>query len=168
MIRAAVCDDERGVREELCGYLEELKETTEEGMEYNCFQNKEEIVCEMEGNWQYDIVFLDIELGEDNGIEIARWIRARYPGTVIIFITGHEQYVYECFQVQPLDFLRKPLGQKAVESAFARAIKLCDTDDVWEYTFRDCFYRVFLAEICYFASDRRKVVLYTRTGEQAY
>lgn len=116
----------------------------------------------------FHIVFLDIELEEENGIEFAGQIRERYPGTVLIFITGHERYVYECFRVQPLDFLRKPLNRNALETAFGRAIGQCDVMPVWEYAFRDSLYRVKLEEICYFMSDRRKVVLQTRTGERSF
>lgn len=168
MVRVAVCDDEEDILKEMSGYLEELKATAGEGMKYSCFRQGEEIIREMEKGHQYHIVFLDIELKGENGIELAGQIRDRYPGTVIIFITGHDQYVYESFRVQPLDFLRKPLERKSVEEAFARGIMQCDVVPVWEYTFKDCFYKVLLSEICYFISDRRKVVVRTRTGEHVF
>ena len=130
-----------------------------EDMKYRCFQKGKELLEEMQRGGLFHIVFLDIELEGENGLELAGNIRERYPGTVLIFITWHKQYVYECFRVQPLDFLRKPLERKSVEEAFVRGIKQCDMMPVWEYTFRNSFHRVKLEENCYFMSDRRKVVM---------
>lgn len=168
MLRVAVCDDDKEILTELSVYLEEFRIRTKEGIKYRCFQKGKELLEEMQKGGLFHIVFLDIELEGENGIELAGEIRERYPGTLLIFITGHDRYVYECFRVQPLDFLRKPLNRNALETAFDRAIEQCDMMPVWEYTFRDTFSRVKLEEICYFMSDRRKVVIRTRTGEQEY
>ena len=102
MLRIAVCDDEREILKELSAYLEEFQAKTKEDMKYRCFQKGKELLEEMRQGGLFHIVFLDIELEGENGLELAGNIRERYPGTVLIFITGHEQYVYECFLVQPL------------------------------------------------------------------
>ena len=168
MIRAAICDNEREITDQLSQHLKGMQKDTKEGLEVRCFYSGEEINCEIEKGWRYHILFLDIELGKENGIALAGRIRDRYPATIIIFITGYEQYVYESFQVQPLDFLRKPLDREAVEKALLRAIKQCDSAPVWEFTVNKCLYRVPLADICYFASDKRKIVVCTGTEEQTY
>lgn len=180
MIRVAVCDDERKICEELSGYLQELQTEVEEKLEIHCFQSAEEIRQEMEEDW-YHIFFMDIRLGkyeqgkdgqegngEGTGIDTAKYIREKCPASQIIFITGYDQYVYDCFVVQPVDFIRKPLQPKKVEEAFRRALKQCDAMPIWEYTWEKTLHRVPLAEICFFFSDRRKVSIQVGTEEQIY
>lgn len=168
MIHVAICDDAEEILEELSEYLRQVSKETEGGLEIACFRRAEELEFRIMEKWQYHVVFLDIELGDRNGIAIAAHIRDKYPGTVVIFITGHEQYVYDSFKVQPLDFLRKPLRREDVESTFLRALKLCDIMPVWEYRSREILYRVPLAEVCCFISDKRTVKMQTRKGEHTF
>jgi len=54
-----------------------------------------------------DLVLLDVELPDVNGIEVVRQVGVeRFPA--LIFITGHEEYALEAFQVNALDYLVKP------------------------------------------------------------
>lgn len=168
MIHVAICDDEEKILDEMSGYLRQKSKEVDEGLEITCFRQAEELEARIIDKWQYHIVFLDIELRDKNGIDIAGHIRDKYPGTILIFITGHEQYVYDSFKVQPLDFLRKPLRHEDVESAFVRALKQCDIMPVWDYRSREGLHQVPLADVCYFISDKRKVKMQTRTGEQDY
>lgn len=56
-----------------------------------------------------DIAFLDIDLGERNGIELAKACKECYPNINIIFVTGHSQYMMEAFQLHASGYLMKPV-----------------------------------------------------------
>ncbi len=72
-MRIAVCDDDRAIREEL--FLMMQKHMPEvDIMEY---QSGEELI-NAKGN--FDIYFLDIEMGKVSGIDIARHIRVQEEG----------------------------------------------------------------------------------------
>ncbi len=69
---------------------------------------------------QVDLVFLDIEMPETNGIEFSRSI----PGnTLVIFTTTHSEYALDGFEVEAVDYLIKPVQferfQRAVNKAAA-------------------------------------------------
>ena len=55
----------------------------------------------------YDIYFLDIELGKTSGLILAEEIRTRFPEKEIIFVSLYETYVFQAFKVKPLSFIRK-------------------------------------------------------------
>jgi DNA-binding LytR/AlgR family response regulator len=69
-------------------------------------------------NQGVDVAFLDIEMGEDNGIEVAKKIKELENHPIIIFVSNHEGFVHNTLAVQPLYFIRKPMLKEDVKSAF--------------------------------------------------
>ncbi len=70
-----------------------------------------------------DILFLDIELGDMNGIELAKALRSKYPTLIIVYITNHPNYVFSSFETEPLNFLTKPIDQFQFNKTYQRIIK---------------------------------------------
>lgn len=167
-MRIAICDDEEKIIEEVIGYLQDLEQKTESRMELQSFLSAEDLLYEIEEMAPYDIVFLDIEIGTSNGISVAENIKKRYPTTLIIFMTGFHQYVYEVFDVQPCGFLRKPLKREEFEHVFEKAMEQCDTRPALEYNSKGHFYRVFLKDIWFITSEKRQIILMLKDGEERY
>ena len=55
----------------------------------------------------YDIVFLDIDLPEINGIDLGKHIFANDPKTIIVFVTNHDQYAIDAFDCDACGYLLK-------------------------------------------------------------
>ena len=70
-----------------------------------------------------DVAFLDIEMPEINGLELAEMILEINSDVEIIFVTAYDQYALEAFRVNALDYLLKPLLLDDVEQTVARLIK---------------------------------------------
>lgn len=68
-----------------------------------------------------DILFLDIEMGDLNGVELARDLP---PGTLLIFTTAYAQYALDGFELSAVDFLHKPFSYHRFEKAVQKAIEL--------------------------------------------
>lgn len=58
-----------------------------------------------------DIVFMDIEMPETNGLAAAEIVLEKSPETEIIFVTAHEQYALSAFNVQAFAYLLKPIAK---------------------------------------------------------
>ena len=69
---------------------------------------------------QIDLVFLDIELGQDNGFQLARHIHTVFPFCKVIFLTGHVDFALEGYEYGPVDFLIKPASLLRLEQALLR------------------------------------------------
>ena len=54
----------------------------------------------------YDVIFMDIELNDKNGIEIAKYHKDKH-NCLVIFTSSHESLVFNTFQVEPFQFIRK-------------------------------------------------------------
>lgn len=63
-----------------------------------------------------DLIFLDIELGNESGFRLARHIHQAFPGCKVIFLTGHVNFALEGY----VDFLVKPVNVLRLEQALLR------------------------------------------------
>ena len=56
---------------------------------------------------QFDLLFLDIELPDSNGIELAKSIRESGDCAVIVFLTNMAQFAIKGYEVDAIDFIRR-------------------------------------------------------------
>lgn len=66
-----------------------------------------------------DLVFLDIQMAEMNGLELARTLGSDRPA--VIFITAYDEFALRAFEIRALDYLLKPFSAERFRSALAHA-----------------------------------------------
>ena len=69
-----------------------------------------------------DVLFLDIDLGNESGISIAEKIAVRYPEVVVIFITGHREFANDAFDVDAMGYIVKPVDEKKMERVLKKTL----------------------------------------------
>ncbi|WP_271808368.1 response regulator [Clostridium beijerinckii] len=74
-------------------------------------------------NLKPDVVFLDIEMPEMNGLELANNLIEQNDELMIVFVTGYNQYAVEAFQVNALDYILKPVNQNRIEKCVSKLNK---------------------------------------------
>ena len=67
-----------------------------------------------------DIAFLDIELGDISGIELAKKIKSVYPFCNIVFCTGYKTHAIEAFGLGACDYLVKPINEEKLQHALSQ------------------------------------------------
>nr|MBD3620886.1 response regulator transcription factor [Sunxiuqinia sp.] len=67
-----------------------------------------------------DLVFLDIDMPDTNGLEVAEAIKENKLPTEIVFTTAHSKYAFKSLEVKPLDYLVKPFGPEELISVINR------------------------------------------------
>lgn len=77
----------------------------------------------------YDLIFLDINMPQISGIELAKEIFKSHPSTKIVFQTAHENFALEAFEVGSIDYLLKPISTERVEQCIKRVQKLIKTQN---------------------------------------
>ncbi|MBI5974427.1 response regulator transcription factor LytR [Staphylococcus canis] len=65
----------------------------------------------------YDIVFLDINLMDENGIELGKKIQKMKSPPMIIFATAHDQYAVQAFELNATDYVLKPFEEERIRQA---------------------------------------------------
>lgn len=67
-----------------------------------------------------DVVFLDIEMPEVNGIELAKMMLEQNPNIIIVFVTAYENYAVSAFEINVTDYLLKPIQAERLKKTLDR------------------------------------------------
>ncbi|MGM8213105.1 response regulator [Virgibacillus sp. W0430] len=70
--------------------------------------------------YKVDVVFLDIEMPEINGIELAEMMLEENPGLSIIFVTAYNDYALKAFELNALDYVLKPVRLERLQATIER------------------------------------------------
>lgn len=68
---------------------------------------------------QPDIVFLDVQMPEIDGIQVAEQLSG--SGPVVVFVTAYSEHALEAFEVGAIDYLLKPFSDERFQEALGRA-----------------------------------------------
>ena len=112
----AVVDDEKAIREHICALIEEQQP----GSRIEAYPTGEELLT---SGKRFDIVFLDIQMEGMNGIEAARNLREQQGDTVLIFITGIKEYVFDALDLYAFQYLLKPIDEDKFAEVLQRAVR---------------------------------------------
>lgn len=86
------------------------------------FPSAESFLFEYEENKEYDILLLDIEMGQMDGVTMAKQVRKDNEAVQIIFITGYSDYIAEGYEVAALHYLMKPVNREKLFTVLDRAL----------------------------------------------
>ena len=120
-IRVAVVDDEPNCRNELIYVLNEFFNDRIETFECSEYSSGEEFLKEYKDS--FDVIFLDIEMNEINGMDVAREIRKNNEVAVIIFVTRLLSYAIEGYSVSAFDYVLKPFDKNEFNTKMNRVLK---------------------------------------------
>lgn len=166
-MKIAVCDDDRLLTGEIDGQLQKIREKTGISFETDIFFDGETLWEAIEKNGSYDIVYLDIEMKNMDGITVARKIRDRDPYAILIFVSSYDSYYEQLFEVEPLRFLHKPIDPEKFEEYFRVAYKkLTSLEDRLHFEFNKRLYQIPYRNIVYMESRRRVIHLVGKNGEE--
>lgn len=121
MIRIAICEDEKEQQELLKNYIEKILEGLSIKYSLDIFNSGEELLEKYSKD--IDLILLDIQLGEINGMDTARKIRVLDNNVEIIFITSLIEYALEGYKVRAYRYLVKPVKYKDIKENIINCIK---------------------------------------------
>lgn len=116
-----ICDDESLQLKLNNVYLKEIASRNQHKINVIGFTKSAQLFSYLQTE-TLDILFLDIDLGEESGIEIAQKLSTQYPKIIVIFLTGHREFANEAFDVEALGYVLKPIDERKLERIFMKAI----------------------------------------------
>ena len=117
MIRIAICDDKKHMSEHIRSFVSDFFRKKNREISLRMFSSGEEL---LNYNGQIDILFLDIQMKDMDGMETARRLRADKFRGILVFITVLKEMVFQSFEVQAYDYLVKPVDDKQFEKTMER------------------------------------------------
>lgn len=162
-MKIAVCDDEICARNQLRKYIE--KHDEKQGYKIEEFSTGEELVQFLKDN-HIDIIFLDIEMNKIDGIDTAKLIRINDRKAIIIFVSSHQERVFDSFDCEAFNFIPKPFTQEKFDDVFTKAIeKYKFLNKSLTINWKGETVDLPIEKIKYFESYRKHVIFYTYDGE---
>lgn len=169
MIRIAVVEDEKDQAELLSSYLQRYSSEKDCRLTVTPYYTAADfLACEdREGSYPYDIVFMDIELPDGNGMEIARRLRKTNKRTLIIFVTNLAQYAVKGYEVRAFDFVVKPVSYYNFMLKFSAALdnlELNKDTEIWIKS-KEGRVRLLASRIIYVEVLKHYLTYHTKDGD---
>lgn len=164
MVSIGICDDNYDARLTLRAALERLLEESHSQARLLEFSSGEGLLGWLDRHQgELDLVFLDMEMGELDGMETARRLRQADERLQLVFVTGFSDRVFDGYSVGALGYLLKPAKPQQLEDILKRTAAALhrQEEEVFLCHSGDVTYRIPKHKILYFSSDRRQVTCVT-------
>lgn len=105
-MRIAICDDDEEIRGQVETVIKECIKKYDTEAEIVCFDQAKDLIIENMLE-MFDAIFLDIEMPQMKGDQAAAVLRKNCKKQILIFVSSHEDMVFDLLGCQPLAFVRK-------------------------------------------------------------
>lgn len=164
MLKIAVCDDVSTIVDKLEQYIREYFSNNNGTVQIFKFYDGETLLG---SELQFNLVFLDVEMGGIDGITAAEYIRKNDMDLPIVYITGYSDYCMQAHHVHAFDFIKKPFEYNDIERVlndFMRVGEKLRAKRIELQTAKSNFLQD-TDEILYFVkSNTREITMYTLNG----
>lgn len=169
MLDIAICDGNLAMADGLESALEKIVQKKIIPMNIEVFLSGKELITYVENGAYFDIIFLNIEMIQEDGITVAEKIREKDKNVLIIYVTSRITYIQQVFPAPPFQLLIKPVDDKLMEQCLLQAYKeLGDRDSYFRYTYERIHYKILMKDILYFESRKRKIYIVTKKKEYEF
>ena len=160
----AVVEDNAREYETLQSHVSRMSAETETDIQIKWFRTGEEFLAGYQS--VYDVVLMDINLANLNGMDVAKCLRKIDEKVVLIFVTSLAQYAVNGYEVNALDFMVKPVNYQTFYDKLTRAFTTCMNQQDRELVLNisDGMYRTSASRIKYVEISSHSLVFHTTEG----
>jgi len=122
-LRIAICDDEKYLREYMTALVSRWARESGIKIKTDIYNSAEQFKMMRESGSPHDILLLDIQMGGQDGVALARELRkdGENKDLIIVFITGTPDFIHDGYDVSALHYLLKPVDEEKLFDVLTRA-----------------------------------------------
>lgn len=144
----AILDDERYFGEKIKQLIIETENI--DLFEIDIYEQPNEFLKHKD---KYDLLFLDIEMPETNGIELAKQLKR--DNIIIVFVTNFQSYMAEAFGVNVASFITKDKLDKQFNKVFREIIEYVNQNQTIVINQNNISYHLSPLDILYFEYNKK-------------
>ena len=165
MVKCVIVEDEFPAREELKFFIE-----NHDGIELEKeFENPLDALKYLQDN-KTDVVFLDINMPELDGMSLGKILSKLDENLKIIFITAYRDYAPEAFEIKAFDYLLKPYSDKRINEVLDNITKLKEHEHTKEVsqinkitvTSDEKMFVISIDDIYYIEAGEKESIIHTK------
>lgn len=159
-MKIAVCDDESKILEEITSFIEKEFPSAR----IKSYSDGTSFISS--GEERPDVLLADIDMPGMSGMDVAATLASENAQTLVVFVTAHDELVYDSFKYHPFAFVRKKFLEEELRSVLSDCEKEIENQNK-RFTFQNASTLVNLAqsEILYFEGQANYLAIHT-TGSQ--
>lgn len=163
MTSIAICDDERYMLSLLEGKISAYMDKNKIDYKIWKFERAEELLACPQ---TFDLVFLDIQMGQVNGMEAAKKLREKGNNCFLVFVSVLQEYALAAFEVEAANYLLKPVDDAKLSRTLDRIFQRIEIDEKQYLTVQQghVLKIVKLSDILYCEVVKRKIHIHTKYG----
>lgn len=151
-MRVAICDDEKPMQT----ILENLLDKFDNGHDLLRVLNEKE----------YEIVFMDHQMQDIDGMETSRLIRSRNNDCVIIFVSAFPEVAVDSYEVNAFRFIVKPINKEKLFKAIDDHLRSIDYDNLLILNTNDGKWKIKMSDIIYAEAKGKHTIV--RTAQKSF
>ncbi len=173
-IKIGICDDDIKSCEELYKIIEQCENKIRLKVDITIYYSGEKLLKDLSQGQYFDILFLDVQLKNIDGLNVAFMIRQNFKhnSTHIYYVTAYKQDARKMLRTRAMDILPKPVKLKDVYNALqmsAELMKILDSKEkFFEYQIQSTYYKTPIKEIAYFQKYKDKVIIITKNDRREF
>ena len=166
MIKIAFCDDDMEVLHQMNELLDRYRVERNEDITYVAFQSPFELLTEIEKGIRPDILFLDVVMPGQNGMDVAKEIRQYDTNMKIIFLTSSPEFAVESYSVGAYFYQLKPIWEESFFRLMDAVLAECEKKKKNSLILRskDGITRIDLQQLEYCEVLGRKLLFHLENG----
>lgn len=161
-MKILICDDEQRYIDELKTHIEKFMQYRFVNYEIHTVNNPQEVA---ESNEIYQLVFLDIQMDNLDGISLAKILKKRNSKVAIFFVTSFNDYQDDAMDLRAFRFFEKPFNADRLYSGLEKAMEYIDESYIDFFVYANNEQKKILTdEVIYVERGNRQVTLVTTQG----
>lgn len=166
MINVAVCDDNILIASQMEEDIIQICREKNIPVNIDVFYSGNSIEKEVLQGGNYDLIYMDIQMDNGDGITAAKNIRKVDTNVLFIYVSGYEKYYIELFRLEVFAFILKPINREEFKKLFLEAnLKICNSLFYYSFRYKNEEFKVNCMDVLYFESKGRKIYVHTRNDD---
>lgn len=159
-MRVAICDDEKAMQTILEKLIDDYRRIRNVDIFIDKFNNGHDLLRALNER-DYEIVFMDYQMEDIDGMETSRLIRNRDNDSVIIFVSAYPEVAVDSYEVNTFRFIVKPINKEKLFKAIDDYLKSIDHDNLLILKTHEGTWKIKMSDIIYAEAKGKHTIIRT-------